>query len=124
MKKINIKEIAERNRQKLANNPTQAEVKFRMILIQLKIPYTFQQIIYTKTSFFIADFVAVNKIGKKYVIELDGGYHFNYKQKKKDNNRSSKIRIKSKYGVLRFKNEDVLNNPNKVLRKLKRYKFV
>ena len=124
MKKINIKDIAERNRQRLANNPTQAEVKFRMILIQLKIPYTFQQIIYTKTSFFIADFVAVNKIGKKYTIELDGGYHFNHKQKKKDSNRSSKIRIKAKYGVLRFKNEDVLNNPNKVFRKLKRYKFV
>jgi very-short-patch-repair endonuclease len=122
--KPNLKKIAQSNRDKLANNPTKAEVKMRAILHQLKIPFTFQQIIWTKSSFFIADFVATNRQGKKYVLELDGGYHFNYKQKKKDSNRSSAIRLKGSYGVLRFKNNTVLNDPKKAVQKLKRYNFL
>ena len=124
MKKLSIQEIAKKNRDRLANNPTKAEVKFMAILRQLEIPFRFQFIIWNKTSFFIADFVVTNKKGKKYVLEADGGYHFNYKQKKSDKNRSSKIRLKSSYGVLRFKNQTILKEPQKVIAKLKRYEII
>ena len=115
--------IAQKVKTKLLLKPTSAEIVFQKILIQLKIVYFFQHIIFVYNGFFIADFVIKNKKGKRYLIELDGGYHFNYLQKKKDEKRSSKIRS-SGYGVLRFKNNDIFNNSEFVVKKLKRYKIL
>ena len=119
-----LSEIAQLNRQKLLNNPTKAEVRFKYMLKKMDVPFFFQFIIFGKTSFFIADFLVTNKEGKKYVIELDGGYHFTHKQKRTDKNRSSKIRTVGQYGVIRFKNDDVFKNTEKVVKKLKRFKIV
>lgn len=107
---------------KLIANATPSEVSFKATLTRLKIPFQFQKIIFTYDNFFIADFVVENAKGKKYLIELDGAVHFNSKAKKKDRSRSIKIR-KSGYGVLRFKNSDVMN-AEKVLKKLKRYEIL
>ena len=115
--------IARKVKQKLSLRPTAAEIVFLKMLIVLKVAYQFQHIIYVHNGFFIADFTATNKEGKRYLIELDGGYHFTYKQRKRDANRSSKIRF-SGYGVLRLKNDDIFNKPEKVVKKLKRYKII
>lgn len=115
--------IALKNKKKLALRPTPAEIVFTKMMMQLKIKYWFQHIIFVYNGFFIADFVVKNKEGKRYLIELDGGYHFTYQQKKKDAKRSSKIRM-SGYGVLRLKNDDVFNKPEKVVKKLKRFKIL
>ncbi len=65
-------------------------------------------------SRFIADFYCHNV---KLVIELDGGYHENKDVKIYDEAREDEIK---RFGitVLRFKNEDVLNNTKDVLNKI------
>ena len=115
--------IAQKVKKKLSNNSTSAEIVFKKILLQLKIAHQTQQIIYVFGGFFVADFTATNKEGKRYLLEIDGGYHFNWKQKQKDKKRSTKIRA-SGYGVLRFKNNEVFNDQEKVVRKLKKYKLI
>ena len=114
---------AEEIAKKLAFNETKAEVKFKAICRQFNIPFSFQYIIKTKYSFFIADFLITNKEGKKYIVEIDGGYHETWKQKQKDKKRSSKLRMKG-YGVIRFKNDDLLLKPDKTINKLKRFNIL
>lgn len=116
-------QIAKRLKEKLTFNATKSEIMFQGYLRKWNVFFSFQHIIFVRHSFFIADFVVTSLNGKKYLIELDGGVHFNYQAKKKDRNRSSKIRM-SGYGVLRFKNDDVLTNPEKVYKKLKRYEII
>lgn len=122
-KKAYLLPIAKKLKEKLTKKATKAEVCFRSTLIRNKIPHKFQHIIFTYDNFFIADFVVENKEGKRYLIELDGGVHYGYKAKKKDRARSNKIR-QSGYGVLRFDNNDVLNKPEKVKNKLKRFGII
>lgn len=54
----------------------------------------------------------------KLVIELDGGYHFTDEQQKSDTERT-KVLEEIGLQVLRFTNEEVLNEIDKVLMKIK-----
>ena len=67
-----------------------------------------------KKHFFIADFLCLNN---KMIIEVDGKIH-DY-QKKYDIIRED-ILVTLGYKVVRYKNEEILNNLNKVLIKLKK----
>jgi len=118
-----INAIAQQRKKELTFNATNSEVKMKAILISLGVTFQFQYIIFTRTSFFVADFLITSNEGKKYIIELDGSVHFNYKAKRKDKNRSVKIR-QSGYGVLRFNNSDVLTKQKKVIDKFKRFKII
>jgi very-short-patch-repair endonuclease len=122
-KKAFLLPIAKKLKAKLTARATKAEVCLRAQFIRSGIPFKFQHIIFTYDNFFIADFVVESKKGKRYLIELDGGVHYSWKAKKKDRNRSSKIR-QTGYGVLRFDNNDILNKPEKVFKKLKRYEII
>ena len=64
---------------------------------------------------YIADFCC---IGRKIIIELDGGIHNNKEIKENDKFRES-IFKEMNYRVLRFKNEEVYNNLDEVINKIK-----
>lgn len=65
---------------------------------------------------FIVDFVSLEK---KLIIELDGGYHFEKEQPEKDEERTLILEQKHGFKVIRFKNEEVLENLDIVLSKIK-----
>ena len=78
---------------------------------QLSVKFNRQHII----GDYIVDFVCIEK---KLVIEVDGGYHSEYKQMEKDELRTERLRELG-FSVIRFTNEDVLGNISNVLNKIK-----
>lgn len=64
---------------------------------------------------YIVDFVCLEL---KLVIEIDGGYHDSKDQKEYDKSRTEILQSLG-YNELRFKNEEVLNNLNSVIEKIK-----
>jgi very-short-patch-repair endonuclease len=64
---------------------------------------------------FVADFYCHEK---KLVIELDGGIHNDPNQKEYDDGRTAEIE-KYNIRIIRFKNEEILNNIKNVLEKIK-----
>lgn len=64
---------------------------------------------------YIGDFVATDI---KLVIEVDGGYHSQYLQQQKDNDRSEFISNMG-YEVVRFSNEEIVMNTDSVIRQIK-----
>lgn len=66
-----------------------------------------------KPRMFIADFYCAKR---KLIIEVDGGIH--EKQKDYDNIRSEFL-VTSGYLVIRFSNQEVINNTTEVLNKIK-----
>jgi len=65
---------------------------------------------------FIVDFVSLEK---KLIIEVDGGYHDEKEQLELDELRTLELEQKHLYKVIRFTNEEVLNDINSVLSKIK-----
>jgi len=102
-----IKEI----RDGLKNNPTEAEKLLWLYLKNKKTGYKIrrQHII----DDFIVDFVCLNK---KVVIEVDGKIHLN--QKEYDELRTARLN-ELEFKVIRFENEEVFLNPEKVANQLK-----
>jgi len=102
-----IKEI----RDSLKNNPTQAEKLLWLYLKNKKTGYKIrrQHII----DDFIVDFVCLNK---KVVIEVDGKIHLN--QKEYDELRTTRLN-ELEFKVIRFENEKVFLNPEKVANQIK-----
>jgi very-short-patch-repair endonuclease len=106
-----IKELGPKNKQmvqwatakrrELVSKQTQAEKVFKARLKACGLDYKFQEIIYTSTSFYIADFVFPTK---KIVLELDGGYHTDPVQKSKDKLRTQELNFLG-YKVIRLTNE-------------------
>ena len=96
---------AEEFREKLVKNPTEAELKFKAFLKMMKIEYDFQKIIYVGNTFYIVDFYF-----PKYniIIEIDGGYHKDALQRKKDWSRTYTLQNMNKK-VFRIDNKDVDN---------------
>ncbi|PRP67354.1 vitamin B12 dependent-methionine synthase activation domain-containing protein [Nonlabens agnitus] len=91
-------------------NPTPAEAKMWEALSNKKLEgYKFRRehII----GMYIADFVCLKK---NLIIEIDGGYHENYEQQEKDQERTEWLEDHG-FKVIRFKNEQVLNNIESVL---------
>ena len=84
-------------------NATYAEKLLKTFLTG-KIDFEFQKIIYTDNKhFFIADFYIPSK---NLIIELDGEYHDDAKQKEKDIWRT-KLLTSLGYRVIRFKNKQI-----------------
>ena len=69
----------------LLQNPTPSEIKFRRYLDLAEINYKFQHLFIFNSgkNWFILDFY-IEQDGKKYVFEIDGGYHNKPDQIKKD----------------------------------------
>ncbi|MBR0488942.1 MAG: endonuclease domain-containing protein [Prevotella sp.] len=64
---------------------------------------------------YIVDFVCIEK---KLVVEVDGGYHSEYEQIKKDELRTEHLNGLG-YNVIRFSNEEILGNILEVVNKIK-----
>ena len=97
----------------LRNNPTEAEKVLweKLRLKQIGVKFRRQHPI----NIYIADFYCHMK---KLVVEVDGDYHLMSDQKEYDELRTEDIK---EYGieVIRFKNEEVLNEIDKVVKKIK-----
>jgi very-short-patch-repair endonuclease len=104
-----LKENAVKNRK----NPTEAESVLWDMLKGNKIGYHFrrQHIILD----YIVDFICLDK---GLIIELDGGYHNDPQQKECDKARTAHLQ-RLGYTELRFKNEELLCNPDAVIQKIK-----
>ncbi|MDR3118457.1 MAG: SpoIID/LytB domain-containing protein [Mediterranea sp.] len=63
-------------------------------------------------SDYIVDFVCLTK---KLILEIDGKYHNDPEQIKKDNERTSELN-RLGFKVLRFTNEEIISNPEKIIR--------
>ncbi len=100
-----LKRYAQQNR----NNPTEAEELLWNYLRSDGLGVTFkrQHII----GIYIADFVCLSH---RLIIELDGKYHQSPEQQESDTERTAWLE-KNGYRVLRFTNEELFRNINKVL---------
>lgn len=65
---------------------------------------------------YIPDFVCLEK---RLIIEIDGGYHNTPEQKKLDEERTLELEQKHLFKVIRFQNEEVLNDIDTVLKRIK-----
>ena len=103
-----LKENAKANRK----NPTEAESVMWDMLKGNNLGYHFrrQHIILD----YIVDFICLEK---GLVIELDGGYHNDPEQKEYDERRTVHLQ-RLGYTELRFKNEELLCNPDSVIQKI------
>lgn len=104
-----LKEYADKNKQ----FPTEAEsLLWRNIRARrLNAKFNRQHII----GDYIVDFVCIEK---KLIIEVDGGYHSEYEQIEKDEFRTARLN-KMGFSVIRFSNEEVLENIHEVINKIK-----
>lgn len=104
-----LKEYADKNKQ----FPTEAEsLLWRNIRARrLNAKFNRQHII----GDYIVDFVCIEK---KLVIEVDGGYHSEYEQIEKDELRTARLN-RMGLSVIRFSNEEVLENIHEVINKIK-----
>ena len=68
---------------------------------------------------YIADFICLKK---KLVIEVDGGYHAEPMQQQSDQWRTDFLESKG-YTVIRFKNEEISNDLNEVIMRIKEQLF-
>lgn len=104
-----LKDFADKNKQ----FPTEAEsLLWRNIRARrLNAKFNRQHII----GDYIVDFVCIEK---KLIIEVDGGYHSEYEQIEKDEFRTARLN-KMGFSVIRFSNEEVLENIHEVINKIK-----
>ncbi|MEO5569310.1 MAG: DUF559 domain-containing protein, partial [Bacteroidia bacterium] len=105
-------EIKESSRDK-RKNPTEAEEVLWTYLRKEQTGYKIrrQHVI----DIYIADFVCLEK---KVVIEVDGKYHD--EQIDYDSARTEMLQVKG-FSVIRFTNEEVINNPKEVQQQIKKY---
>jgi very-short-patch-repair endonuclease len=78
---------------------------------QLAVKFNRQHII----DDYIVDFVCIEK---KLIVEVDGGYHSEYEQIQKDEQRSERLE-EIGFNVIRYKNETVYSDINGVLNDIK-----
>ncbi len=77
--------------------------------------YSIRFKINNEKRFFIADFFCA---GKRLIVEIDGGIHG---QQEKYDEHCTYLLNSLGYSVIRFKNEEVLNNIDSVLKELKNF---
>ena len=104
-----LKELQKKNKL----NPTDAERVLWEYLRREQLRYKFrrQQVI----DNYIADFACLES---KLIIELDGDYHLTAEQILKDRERTERLSLLG-YKVIRFKNEEVIDNPETVIKQIK-----
>ena len=120
-KKAEISEIAKSICRELRNNPTKAERVLWESLRRKKIcgkkflrQYPFLHDITGRESFFVGDFYCHEE---KIIVELDSKYH---KYRLKEDEERTKILNYLGLRVIRFTNEEVINNIDYVLSKIKK----
>lgn len=106
-------EILKANAKENRNNPTQAETVLWELLKNHNLGEHFrrQHIILD----YIADFVC---LGKRLIIEADGGYHHTPEQQQEDRVRENRLQELG-FEILRFDNNEILCNPEGVVSKIK-----
>lgn len=106
-----LKKYAKENK----NHPTQAESLLWEYLKSNRLGKKFnrQHVI----GPYIVDFVCIES---RLVIEVDGGYHSEYAQIEKDENRTQVLNDMG-FDVIRFNNEDVLYSIDKVIQDICKY---
>ena len=104
-----LRDLARKNR----NNPTEAETLLWNYLKNNGLGVTFkrQHII----GDYITDFVCMDS---KLIVELDGGYHQLPQQQTNDAERTKWLENKG-YKIIRFTNEELFENIDEVLEKIK-----
>lgn len=120
-KKVQLTEIAKSICRQLRKNPTEAEAILWESLRKKRIcgkkflrQYPFFHDITGRETFFIGDFYCH---AEKLIIELDGEYH---KYKLNEDEERTKILNHLELRVIRFKNEEVINNKDHVLSEIKK----
>ena len=118
--KTKLVEIAKVICRELRNNSTKAEKKFWDMVRNKKLngkkfyrQYPFFHDITGKETFFIADFFCYEE---KLIIELDGKYH---KYRLKEDKERIKILNHLGLRLIRFSNDDIMNDLNGVIIKVK-----
>lgn len=98
---------------KLSNLPTKSELIFKELLDNLDIRYLYQKGFLSKTkTFYICDFYIPKPF--KLVIEIDGLYHLSNDQQVKDQEKDKYLKERRGLRILRFTNEQVLNDLDQV----------
>ncbi|MHB2147692.1 endonuclease domain-containing protein [Calditrichota bacterium LG25] len=122
--KPELRKLALQTARNLRKNQTRAEQlfwyyvknkKFRGLKFRRQKPifYEYNQ----RQKFFICDFICPRA---RLIIEIDGGIH--EKQKEYDKLREEIIKLKH-FKILRFKNEEILNNIDEVFNKIEECLF-
>lgn len=111
-------------RERLLKSQTKAEITFKALLIDNEIEYEMQKIFYFKKNggvdFYILDFyLPFSNIA----VEIDGEYHDSITQKGLDNDRTRVIKENGIANVIRFTNDEVLNNQKMVIEELENIKL-
>ena len=105
--------LLKENARQMRKEPTEAETAFWELVSAkgLDVKFRRQHVI----GNFIVDFVCLEK---NLIVEIDGGYHDDVEQQIEDNLRSKELKD---YGftILRLQNEEVIGNPQEVIRKVK-----
>ena len=106
-------DVLKENAKQMRKEPTEAEKAFWEIATsgQLEAKFRRQHII----GDYIVDFVCFEK---KLIVEIDGGYHDDVEQQIEDNLRSEELKDYG-FAILRLRNEEVIGNPEEVIRKVK-----
>lgn len=106
-------DLLKENARQMRKEPTEAETAFWKLVSAkgLDVKFRRQHVI----GNFIVDFVCLEK---NLIVEIDGGYHDDVEQQIEDNLRSKELKD---YGftILRLQNEEVIGNPQEVIRKIK-----
>lgn len=93
----------------LRKKMTPAEKVFKKTLSSHKLKYQFQRPFHSANFRCIVDFIFKTDMAK-IVVEIDGGYHASIEQKRKDEYRTKWLSEKRKCRIIRFTNEEVLEN--------------
>jgi len=104
-----LKNLSRENRKK----PTETENILWQELRYSKLGFKFRR--QHPVDVFIVDFINLDKL---LIIEIDGGYHNTSEQKELDNLREMTLKQKG-YTFLRFKNEDIIDELELTLSKIK-----
>lgn len=106
-------DLLKENARQMRKEPTEAEDAFWKLVSAkgLDVKFRRQHVI----GNFIVDFVCLEK---NLIVEIDGGYHDDVEQQIEDNLRTKELKD---YGftILRLQNEEVIGNPQEVIRKIK-----
>ena len=104
-----LKDFARHNRREM----TESETILWNALRKMKVGFRFRR--QHPIGDYIADFIC---LPAKLVIEVDGGYHQKPEQQESDKQRTEFLERKG-YQVIRIKNEEISNDLNEVVMKIK-----
>lgn len=108
-------------RERLVRRATPSELAFKAAIEALGWKYTFQSVACApnRTTLFFPDFRLWPKSGKRLFVEIDGGYHND--RADYDARRTKWLEEHKHAEVVRFTNEEVLNDIRGVIAKLAEY---